>query len=400
MPQKMGTGQLRCDGFVTSSGVYEYELDDGSIQREWRPPSEVSDATFLDSLKFVPVTIGHPDKMVDLETLPEVRVGTIGDTIYADTQWPDNYDAAKGPAPVKARVSMVLDSPEAITIVEDKEFPQVSLGYACDLDLTPGLTPDGERYDAIQRRVVANHVAIGVIGRHGPGVAIRVDGQNRKAATNPQPTKDSPPMKKIKIGNVGFDAPEQTVDAVDAEFARKDGEIARLIKERDEAKAVSAKEAARADQADDNAKAAKKEAEKIEAKVQERLKERRALEGTAAKVMGAEAFGALDVAALDDDGVRVAIVKHVSPDRDLTGKDAAYLAAAVDLALESVSAAPADGTPTGTVDSKNGKKVGAGGPLRKDAAAAATASTMDAAEKARDEAQQRRQNAHKPAAKH
>ena len=41
-----------------------------------------------------------------------------------------------------------------------KDLIEVSCGYRCDLDSTPGISPEGEPYDAIQSNIRLNHVAL------------------------------------------------------------------------------------------------------------------------------------------------------------------------------------------------------------------------------------------------
>jgi hypothetical protein len=85
--------------------------------------------------------------------------------------------------------------------------------------------------------------------------------------------------------------------------------------------------------------------------VKEGVRSRKKLERTAESIMGTEAFKSAGLEDLDDDDVKIAVIKHVAPERDLSDKVAAakkgdlvaasYLAAAYDLTIE--SAVPADG---------------------------------------------------------
>lgn len=53
---------------------------------------------------------------------------------------------------------------------------ELSNGYGCTLDWTPGTAPDGQAYDARQTQIRGNHVAVVDAGRAGPDCAI-ADGQ-------------------------------------------------------------------------------------------------------------------------------------------------------------------------------------------------------------------------------
>src|SRR5690606_28507268 len=50
--------------------------------------------------------------------------------------------------------------------IESGERKEISLGYKCQLDPTPG-TWNGESYDAVQKNIVVNHVALGPKGWGG-----------------------------------------------------------------------------------------------------------------------------------------------------------------------------------------------------------------------------------------
>ena len=41
---------------------------------------------------------------------------------------------------------------------------EISCGYDCELEMKPGTSPEGEKYDAIQRNIVINHIGLGPAG--------------------------------------------------------------------------------------------------------------------------------------------------------------------------------------------------------------------------------------------
>lgn len=362
LPTKTSAG-MRVEGYLTSSGVFAYPQPDGTTLREWRPPAEVEDATSVDSLKFVPVTIDHPEDDVTIDNVKELGVGVVGDRIGVESIYAENIsqmDYDKRPPPnVKLRASMILTDAKALSIIEDKTFREVSCGYYCDLEMTAGITPDGEVYDAIQRGVRYNHLAMGVVGRHGPGVAIRVDSKKTNPPAPAQAKETTMSVRKITLDSIPFEAPEQLAAAIES-MTKKHGDAlaaeaaksVALTVELDAVKVKLGTESARADAADAGMKAAQKEAAALASKIKEGVKARKDLERTVEGVMGAEAFASGNLADSDDDDLRVAAIKHVNPDLDLSEKVTAakagdigaiaYVGATFDYAVKSGTAARAD----------------------------------------------------------
>src|SRR5690606_9506592 len=54
-------GGIRAPARFARSGVLEYDLPDGSKQREWIPPEELFEPTSMAMLHDAPITIQHPD---------------------------------------------------------------------------------------------------------------------------------------------------------------------------------------------------------------------------------------------------------------------------------------------------------------------------------------------------
>jgi uncharacterized protein len=66
---------------------------------------------------------------------------------------------------------MMLRDSKAIQLVKDGKR-QLSVGYSCDLSWQDGVTPEGEKYDAIQTNIRGNHLAIVTEARGGPLLTI------------------------------------------------------------------------------------------------------------------------------------------------------------------------------------------------------------------------------------
>lgn len=125
--------------------------------RVYRPADEVFSADTMNSFAHKPVTFGHPDQHVTADNWHGIAKG-----------WTDGEVVREGEF---VRVSMLLADATAIKAVEDGTR-ELSMGYDCTLDWTPGTAPSGEAYDAIQRSIRSNHVAIVTAARGGPELRI------------------------------------------------------------------------------------------------------------------------------------------------------------------------------------------------------------------------------------
>lgn len=336
-PVKTANGYLRCDARITKVGVFEYRFSNGTIRRELRLPSEVFKDDSLASFEDVPLTNNHPREPLSSKNTRKYQAGNVKNVR------PDGEHVA-------ARVLITDD--DAIADVE-KGKHQLSCGYMCDLDNTPGVTfnidgvPDGLQYDAVQRNIVGNHVAIVDKARAGATASLHLDEADAvmvtAAAPNPEPTGPTPgsagrkkPMSKVRIDDVDFDMDESAAQAVSKVLARLDQATEKVAA----AEATAAEQRARADQADEALEAERKaraDGTSDEA-VRNMVRERVALETTAAKILADGTQLKLDE--LSDDDIRRRVVVKVSPSAEakLDAGDAAYLAARFDAAVEAWTA--------------------------------------------------------------
>lgn len=145
------------DGFLFDSpvvgrtGIQLYRNNDGTIRKEYRPPDEVFSADSLKSFVGKPITIGHPAQGV------KSGDGGIVGAIVSEA-WRDGNTV---------RVKVVVHDSAAINQIESGALKELSLGYRVDRDMTSGTTDDGQTYDAIQRNIRINHLAIVDKGRAG-----------------------------------------------------------------------------------------------------------------------------------------------------------------------------------------------------------------------------------------
>lgn len=157
-PQKLPDGRLVVEATLTRTGVFSYRNPDGSERREYRSPTEVFKSDSQNSFLFAPVTDDHPPVMV---TSDNASTYTVGQTV--EVRRDGDHMVGK----------LVINVGATIRKMELGKR-EVSNGYACELDETPGVSPEGERYDARQYDIRGNHVAIVDAGRAG-SARVRMD---------------------------------------------------------------------------------------------------------------------------------------------------------------------------------------------------------------------------------
>lgn len=321
------TGYLKTDARITKVGVFVYRDADGDERRELRHPDEVFKADALGSFGLVPFTNDHPGESLNSTNTGRFQVGTVS----GPRQHEDGVHV----------VASVLITDAATIEAAEKGKRELSCGYKCDLEHRAGVThdipgvPDGLRFDAVQRNIRGNHVALVDRGRAGGSVALRFD--HGEEITEPT-SKRERKMETINIDGVDYEVSPQVAQAFRASFDKKDREI---LAERQRATAAKEKaqtETARADAADEKAV----EAEKARAdaadpeKVREAVKARVALEVDARKVVGEKDADGKEIK-LDgktDEEIYKLVVGHAKPDLDLEGAGPAYIKARFDIAVE------------------------------------------------------------------
>lgn len=153
-----GEGYFRDRPIVTSCGIFEYHLADGSVRRELRLPEHVFDPQSLASYKSKPIIITHDAGTIDKNNVEREIIGTILSEGYKDGE--------------DVRVEIVIHDTDAMKRCGLREL---SLGYELDLDETPG-TWNGEPYDAIQKNIRVNHLALVDKARAGDQARLNTDG--------------------------------------------------------------------------------------------------------------------------------------------------------------------------------------------------------------------------------
>jgi len=300
----LGDGSVRFTARLTRVGVFDY-----GDHKELRLPEDVFKKEALDSFRGLTVTEGHA-AWLDASNWRDYAIGHVGDDVREDGDF--------------VMASLVVKDEKALKKIDDGELVELSMGYAVDLEHSPGRTDAGEEYDAIQKNIRGNHAALGPSswGRAGSSVRL-LDG----AAYAPHAMAE----KRV-------DAPSSDTLQKDLDAARAESEA--LRKERDAARSDSADQKKRADTLEAERDAAKRDAEKVrtdaaDAKKSEdaRVEARVALLDSARSVLGKD----FDAKGKSDREIRIAALVKVDSKANFDGKSDDYVAAAFDIATKQVA---------------------------------------------------------------
>ena len=301
---KTAEGFIRDTPIVGRAGILLYRNADGSERREYRPPEEAFKADSLASLMGKPITIGHKAFVTAGNA---AQVAPVGSVLSAGRQDGNNIVA------------------DIVVYNLDTDARELSCGYTLDLDETPGTTPEGEHYDAIQRNIVYNHLAICNRGRAGVA-RLNMDGE--QVIDDEEDSKEDnkmAEMTKIRLDSgIEYDcAPEVKVEI---EKMRKDSADARKEFDKLQAKFDALDAELKKEQ-----EGRKADAEKAKVNFDEAVKARVDL------LKVAEAHKVANADSMTDTEIKTAVIKAVRGDAiNLDGKSADYIEAAFDMAKADV----------------------------------------------------------------
>ena len=159
-------GFLNFEGYATRAGVFHYPDGNGGSRRDLRPFDEVMSKASLASYDGKAVTLGHSCRLVDPCNYQRHAIGSIKG---AGQPTEDGFVKIRG----------TIASADAVKAVRDGMY-QLSCGYICTKVKKPGKHEQYGPYDAIQKNIYINHVALVEKGRAGPSVGIRLDEENVK----------------------------------------------------------------------------------------------------------------------------------------------------------------------------------------------------------------------------
>lgn len=155
-------GYLEDTPVLTRTGIFEYKNPDSTVRRELRLPEEVFAPESLKSYLGKPVIITHDAGLITKDNVHDEGVGTILSEGFRDG------------AAVRAKI--IIHDTDAM---KKSGLKELSLGYNLDLDETPGVW-NGQPYDAVQRNISINHLALVLEARAGDQARLNIDGRDRK----------------------------------------------------------------------------------------------------------------------------------------------------------------------------------------------------------------------------
>lgn len=200
-------GYLKDNPIVTRTGIFEYTNADGTVSRELRLPEDVFAPESLQSYKGKPVIITHDAGLVNKDNVAHEQIGTILSDGYQD------HD--------KVRAEIIIHDTDELKSCGLREL---SLGYNLDLEYTSGVW-NGQHYDAIQRNIRINHLALVQEARAGETARLNIDGRDE----NKNFKEDSSMKKNIKKTGKRSDGvltPEQLAQAIEEYKARRANRLA------------------------------------------------------------------------------------------------------------------------------------------------------------------------------
>jgi hypothetical protein len=326
--RKNAQGYLIADARVARTGIQNYlgiEVDkpDMPIVRVYRPGSEVFSQDSMKSAAHKPVTNNHPKDMVDSTNWKDVAVGQTADEITGQG--------------VFIRVPLMVSDETAIKDIEGGKR-ELSAGYTCELDFTPGLTDSGEAYDAVQRNIRFNHFAIVSKGRAGKEVRI---GDASPWGTSPiidHQTEEKPMANRtVTVDGIPVEATDQAAIVIETLQKRIiDGQTAMSTAAAAHTQALATKDAELAKK--DAEIETLKKGQLTDAQLDERVAKRATLVNNAKLI-----FPDLNPAGLTDAAIRKTVVTKALGDAAVVDKSDAYLDARFDVLVEDKLKAGGDG---------------------------------------------------------
>lgn len=186
---------------IAGAMVQRYVKSDGTEEMEAKLPEEILSDSTVSSANSKPVTDGHhglvtKDNSHDLMKGFTASNGHVeGNMLYND---------------------ITITDPNLISQIKNGSKRELSIGFETQMDPTSG-TYNGAKYDAVQRNIRINHVAVVPKGRAGHEV--RLIGDSAEAVDQVEPSEEKGNQMETRI--VRADGQNITVAADDVEKITK-----------------------------------------------------------------------------------------------------------------------------------------------------------------------------------
>lgn len=322
----LDNGTMRVPAKISRTGTQTYMRGDGKTEVAYRPPAEVGRPTSVSGFDLKPVVNDHPREngsVVDATNMKRLGVGMVVNPVYRDGF---------------VEADIVLTDADAIKLVQSGKV-ELSAGYFMDRDETPGVSPEGQRYDFVQTNIRPNHVAIVDEGRAGPECRLQLDAKdaittdfpvNVTVARGGEKPKGAPKMKLI-IDGVSCEVDEITSQMIAKERKTSEELLTAARAESTKLKTDLATKTAECDSAKDRAVKAETALKDLPAKIKAESTERAELMAKVAKAAPDFKCDGLDAMAIKRGVLAHAKVK-------MTQDSDAYVAARFDGFIESTEA--------------------------------------------------------------
>lgn len=323
-------GYLIAEARAVRTGIQLYAGDEVGkpemqVVKVYRPAESVFSDASLQSFTHAPVTNDHPAEQVTADNWKDLAIGEVSTAAKKDGEW--------------VWLPLILKDAAAIKLVEDGKR-ELSAGYVCELDWTPGTTADGQAFDASQKNIKINHLAL--VDRARAGSQARIgDGAKSWGISPFTPDHNSEKDKIMTLKTV-------TVDGIPVEVTDQGATVITTLQSRlvdANTKFTDAEKAHQTALAAKDADLAKKDAEidALKAKVLSDADIDKKVQSRADLVTVAKAI-AKDVKCdgLSDADIRKAVVIAKVGDAAIKDKPAAYIDARFDLLVEDAAKGAAD----------------------------------------------------------
>lgn len=188
-------GFLRVRARIGRAGLHDYRAEElgnpagfrpGQTVRVYRPPEEVFDPASMASFQAKPVTDDHPPQMVDARNWKRYAIGHSGQAVSRDG---DHL----------ATDLLIADAEAAGRALGGAEL---SNGYHADFVFGAGTTPDGDPFDAVQRNIRGNHIALVDAGRCGGSCRIGDPSADRACGSTEDSAAGEVPARALPAPDV------------------------------------------------------------------------------------------------------------------------------------------------------------------------------------------------------